>query len=238
MKALYLKLLPRGGALRLPAAYQDQVQGLFYSCWKNSLPELHDGFTDEEGRNRKLFCFSRLEGHYQAQGAALTFDSVIGLELRSVFDEIVDSAARELRERVFLHLGGRELAVSELQLRERLSFPDCAIIQTRSPITVYTTLPNGHSYHFSPEDPEWEERLALNLDAKLNTLGCSPPAYFSIEPTVQPRKTVTQFKGTYITGYTGRFRVETDPEAMAALYYCGLGSRNSQGFGMFDILER
>ena len=238
LKALYLKLLPRGGALCLPAAYQDQVQGLLYSCWKNTMPELHDGFIDEDGRNRKPFCFSRLEGRYLAQGPELTFDSVIGLELRSVFNEIVDGVAQELRERVFLRLGSRELAVSELQLKERLSFPDRAIIQTRSPITVHTTLSNGHMYYFSPENPEWEERLAFNLDSKLNALGCSPPEYFSIEPTGQTRKTVTQFKGTYITGYTGRFRLKTDPSAMAVLYHCGLGSRNSDGFGMFDILER
>ena len=46
-----------------------------------------------------------------------------------------------------------------------------------------------------------------------------------------------RIKETYITGYLGKFRLCTDPEAMAVLYYAGLGSRNSQGCGMFDILS-
>lgn len=237
MKSLRITLRPQG-ELRLPAAYQQAVQGLFYACWESALPGLHDSVWPEGEQRRKLFCFGRMEGRYRMEGSVIVFTSPVSLELRSAWDELVDIAASELRNRELLHLERNTLELTELWTGEWLRFPSRAMIRTRSPITAHETLEDGHTWYFSPEKPEWEARLAANLAAKLNALGVERPTAFHIEPAGETGKTVTQFKRTYITGYTGRFHVETDPEAMAALYYCGLGNRNSQGFGMFDIVER
>ena len=49
------------------------------------------------------------------------------------------------------------------------------------------------------------------------------------------RKRVTRFKGTYVTGWVGDLILACDPQLLATLYCCGIGAKNSQGFGMFRI---
>lgn len=48
------------------------------------------------------------------------------------------------------------------------------------------------------------------------------------------KKQVTLFKGTRITAWDGRFRLKGDPALLTFLYNTGLGTKSSQGFGMFE----
>ena len=41
-----------------------------------------------------------------------------------------------------------------------------------------------------------------------------------------------------VTGWMGKVALACDPNMMVTLYYLGMGSKNAQGFGMFDILDR
>ena len=50
-------------------------------------------------------------------------------------------------------------------------------------------------------------------------------------------KRATRFKTTFITAWHGRFVLEAPPRVLELLYDTGLGSKNSQGFGMFEIKE-
>ena len=237
MKALQISF-DTPGKLRLPAAYQHLVQSLLYSCWEKDFPTLHAPRDAEGARQRKLFCFGRLEGRYWIDGAEIVFVPPVSLELRSAADALVDVLAEELRRNPESRLGDHPVSVCGLVCETRWLFPDSALIQTRSPITVYETLPDGKTRYFSPEDAAWQERLRRNLEAKADALGISSPAVFSLEPVGGPKKQVSRFKGTYITGYSGRFRLRADAGAMAILYHCGLGNRNSQGFGLFDLLDK
>ena len=221
--------------LRLPAAYQHLVQSLLYACWEKELPVLHEATGADGQRQRKLFCFSRLEGTYCMDGAQIVFTSPVCLEVRSAADELMDVLAQEMRQTPDRRLGDNSIRVCGLAGKTRWFFPDNALIQTRSPVTVYETLPGGKTRYFSPEDAEWAARLRRNLAAKAEALGMVGPRAFSVEPVGVVKKQVSRFKGTYITGYSGRFRLRTDPETMAIAYHCGLGSRNSQGFGLFDL---
>ncbi len=48
-------------------------------------------------------------------------------------------------------------------------------------------------------------------------------------------KYVTKFGGEiFITAWKGSFTLKSDVESLQFLYDTGLGSRNSQGFGMFE----
>ena len=237
MKTLYITF-QSGEEIHLPLAYQHLVQSMLYSCWVTELPNFHDGYTDDKKQNLKLFCFGRLKGKYQIKETEIVFQSPVTLELRSPLNIIVDSAIKNLLAKPQRRLGSNSLSVTDLHTEERLLFPSSALIRTQSPITVHETMKDGRTIYFSPKDPEWQKRLTLNLSSKLNALQINTSDPFSIEPEGDTfRKQVSQFKGTYITGYTGSFRITTTPQAMAILYYCGLGNRNSQGFGMFDILD-
>lgn len=49
-------------------------------------------------------------------------------------------------------------------------------------------------------------------------------------------KYVTKYKGFYISGWYGIYRLQGKRKYLDFLYQAGLGDRNSQGFGMFDLI--
>ena len=52
---------------------------------------------------------------------------------------------------------------------------------------------------------------------------------------VTRNKYVTKFGGEiFITAWKGSFTLKSDIESLQFLFDTGLGSRNSQGFGMFE----
>ena len=54
---------------------------------------------------------------------------------------------------------------------------------------------------------------------------------------VQDRdKCVTKYKGFYITGWCGEYVLKGERKYLDFLYQTGIGSKNAQGFGMFDIV--
>jgi len=45
-----------------------------------------------------------------------------------------------------------------------------------------------------------------------------------------------KYKNVYVKGWMGIYDVETTPELLELAYYTGLGAKNSQGFGCFEII--
>ena len=220
----------------LPLAYNALIQGALYENWRETFPELHDeGYSDGLHRFR-MFTFSPLQGRYRVQGKEIFFEGTIRLEVRSPISELIDALCDGLQERGAMLLGCNELPVVSLESADRFLFFRHASIQTLSPVTVHETEPNGKTIYYSPADEMFLPLLVGNLASKLRATGIPAAPVLSCVPNARTlRKRVTTFKGTYVTAYDGRFKLETEPEAMALLYYAGLGSRNSQGFGMFTI---
>ena len=50
-------------------------------------------------------------------------------------------------------------------------------------------------------------------------------------------KVVTTLKGIYITGWKGNYILNGSPDYLTFLYNCGIGNKNSQGFGLFELID-
>lgn len=222
--------------ISLPLAYNALVQGALYENWRETFPELHDeGYSDGAHRFR-MFTFSPLQGRYRVHEKQIYFSGAIRLEVRSPASELIDALCDSLQQRSAMRLGRNELPVINLECADRLLFFRQASIRMLSPVTVHETELNGRTIYYSPEDEMFLPLLAGNLASKLRAIGIPAAPVLSCVPNARTlRKRVTLFKGTYITAYEGRFELCAEPEAMALLYYAGLGGRNSQGFGMFAI---
>ena len=238
MNALSITLWA-AGPIHLPLAYNALVQGALYDNWRETLPKLHDeGYSDGLHRFR-MFTFGPLQGRYRVRGKQIFFEGAVRLEVRSPVSELVDALCDGLQKRGAMLLGRNELPVISLESADRLLFSRHASIQTLSPVTVHETGVNGKTVYYSPEDEMFLPLLAGNLGSKLRAIGIPAAPVLSCVPAARTlRKRVTTFKGTYVTAYEGRFELRAEPEAMALLYYAGLGSRSSQGFGMFAIEDR
>lgn len=225
--------------LRLPIAYNYYIQSAVYAAWREKFPALHDeGYTDG-ARTFRLFTFSPLRGRYSVEGKEIVFTGAVSLEIRSPVDALMDELASHLLQCGFLRLGRCTLPITDLRTANHLLFFPSARIRMLGAVTVHDTLPDGQTRYYAPAEERFGELLAENLSAKLRAVGLDAPPYLGFRAVgTPPRKVVTTFKGVYVTGYLGTFVMDADPAVMGLLYYTGLGTRNSQGFGMFDIEEQ
>lgn len=235
MNALQITLRAEG-TFSLPMAYNHMIQGALYGAWRGALPQLHDEGFSAGGRAFRMFTFSPLEGAYRVKEKSISFTGPVRLEVRSPVPAMPETLAEHLLREGVMQIGRQTLAVAALDSRDRLLFPESAEITMRAPVTLHDTLSDGHTRYYAPTDADFPAALARNTAAKLEAAGQSAdPGIGCAAYAKTLRKRVTNFKGTWISGYTGRFRLECAPETMAFLYYTGLGAGNSQGFGMFDI---
>lgn len=217
----------------LPLAYNELIQGLLYSCWRGRYPEFHDDTTNQI----RKFVFGRLEGkcRVNAQTRTIRFSDLVEFEVRTPYEELLDECAAQLASRGKAQLGAYELDLVNLQSKDRLIFPSRATIRMITPVVEYRTKEN-HTIPISPMDMDWISLVQANTQKKAAELGIAFDAPFqAIAFDETMRKQVTRFKGTYVTGWTGKLMLAADPSIVAMLWCCGLGAKNSQGFGLFDI---
>ena len=111
-----------------------------------------------------------------------------------------------------------------------------------SPIVLYHTVstPEGNKtiYH-NPLEDHYETWLNDNLQRKYYSLyhnNSVPYIKFSTICVSSRDKYVTLFKNhTYINGWKGTYQLQAPSDILDFLYYTGLGSKNSVGFGMFEV---
>lgn len=235
MKSLILTLRAEQ-PIRLPLAYNHLVQGMLYDNWREKFPYLHKRGWSDGTHAFRLFTFGPLTGRYRVESKNIVFDETVRLEVRSPSDELIDALADSLSARNTVRIGHAKFPIVSLSCADRLLFFPEARIRMLSPVTVHDTLPDGRTVYYAPTEEIFYERLAGNLAAKLSAAGSCAAPLLGCEPYgCCPRKRVTTFKGNYVTAYEGDFLLNAEPEAMALLYYAGLGDRNSAGFGMFAI---
>ena len=97
---------------------------------------------------------------------------------------------------------------------------------------------NGHTVYFSPQDPRFTEAIETNAHRKWASHTGSE-AGFALRVIVPEGvcgvKRATRFKSTFITAWHLPLILEGTPQVLDFLYQTGLGSKNSQGFGMFEL---
>ena len=223
--------------LTLPMSYNYQVQGALYAQWRDVFPELHDvGYGDAQ-HSFRMFTFSPLRGKYTAADKRISFTGSVSFEVRSAVPKLIESLCDGFQQSGVIRLGQTTMPLVNLECCDRLLFRDTAVISTLSPIVIYTTLSDGHTLYHSPTEPDFETMVRDNLAAKLRAAGLTHlDTRIMLRPYPETlRKVVSNFKHTIINGWNGKFRLYAHPETMAFLYYTGIGSKSSQGYGMFQI---
>ena len=229
-----------GQSIRLPVAYRRILQGLLYHGAESEYSAfLHDSGYQAAKRRYKLFTFGPLSGSYELHGHEIVFRDTVRWEVRSVDARLIQLLLRAFQPGADLRLGENRVTVRDCVLEDRRIFEPQCTVRTLAPITVYLTTPEGRTEPFSPEDPRFAQAVAVNACRKWQswTGDSTPPAFsFRVRQDTPYRKEVTTYQGTYITGWSGLFTLEGPPAMLDLLYNTGLGAKNAQGFGMFEII--
>lgn len=225
--------------LILPLNYHHIIQSIIYG----NLPgdgyshQLHENGYTTGSRQFKLFNFSLLQGRYEIAGRKIAFRESVSWEVRSPDIYMM----RKLEESIWqrgLRYGEQYFMEPELKLVDDTIETDHVLVRMLSPICVYSTDPDTKKTCFySPEDPEFALRVNDNFMRKyIACYGVEPDSGIMIRPVaVTPRdKYVTRYKNFYVSGWMGYYRLDGRRKYLDFLYQAGIGSRNSQGFGMFE----
>ncbi len=227
----------------LPIAHKYQVQGLIYSMLSSS--RAYCDFIHNEGyalgeKKFKLFTFGNLYGKYIIENKHIVFLNEFSLEIRSPNSEFINAIIQYASSNRQCVLCGNDIYLKNFFVKNKVIFENEIEIKTFSPITTYKTLDNGKTLYYPPNESEFYDSIIKNAVNKLLSYGISA-GESDIELTpmcefTEKNKTVTLYKDTYINAWSGKFVLKASPQILSFLYDTGLGSKNSQGFGMFEII--
>lgn len=259
---LHLKFT--GDSITVPMAYQQLVQGLLYEALREDPAYrrfLHETGYQTENRPFRHFVFGQLRGPYErvatdqvASGetegretrplrgngsAGLHFPEGVSLEVRSTEGRFIQCLLNALTPGSVHRLGQNALTVADARLTDRHVTEGEIRLRMDSPVTVHRTLDDGSTVFPDPFDAEFSRLLAGNTARKwISLYKTDPPGGLGFAPLdVSERdKIVTRFKGFYVTGWRGCYLLRGEPQVLDLLYQTGLGNRNAQGFGLFNLI--
>lgn len=234
--------------LHLPLNYQEILQGFIYSTLsdKRFATFLHDqGFSYGE-RTFKLFTFSRLSGEYHLdrEKKEIIFSDQVTLQVSSVIPEFIRDLGQSLLTLPTHLLQHQEISIQEVSYTRPHISEDRCLVRMLSPMTIYSTYQKEDgqkiTQYFEPEDMVFSCLIEQNLRKKyysLHRVELDEP--FEIKPMKVTRKdkVVTRFKDFIINAWGGTYELTGSPKLLDFAIQVGLGGRNSQGFGMAELVR-
>ena len=217
----------------LPVTYREGLQAALYRLLPPGLGSaLHDRGLVEGGKPLKLFVFSRLLGlRYEPEGRRFRAPGEVALYFATALPEVLSGLQEGLWARGGMEVEGVWMRLLGLEW-EVLPLPDGAlVVEALAPITVYRTQ-EGYTQYYNPWNREFAQLLEGNLNRKAQALGLEA-GRLEVRPLgVRPgHRRVESYKGTWVEGWMGRYRLLGSPQLLRLALLTGLGAKNSQGFG-------
>lgn len=227
----------------MPFSYNNIIQAVLYKFINE---ESFSAFMHNEGyvhnnRSYKLFSFSNIIGkpiQIDKVKKEFMFDKEISLYVSSVdneffqyvFNAIIGAGSN-------VRLGNNKVIISNIELIQQ-EISEQSIVRALSPITVYSTLTTydnkKKTYYYNPFESDFGRIIQKNLMNKYESLygkqatNCD----FTIRHKGEPKEKIVKYKNFIIKGYDGIFEISGSKELMEIAFCAGLGSKNSQGFGL------
>jgi len=242
---IYFKPLREPGVL--PIHYNYLVQAAIYNSIDSELANfLHEKGYVDGSRSFKLFSFSLLQGAYQMDRVRKTiaFEGEINLTVSSPLHDFCQSLVNILLTKGSVRLGAQELEIEKVNVRQFHVKENQVNIRTLSPAVLYSTLlrPDGRKYtaFFQPGEPDYTRLFNENLRKKYRALfeKEEPAGEIEVRPLGLQRMRIINYKDTVIKGYSGKLFLNGPRELLQLAIDGGIGSKNSQGFGCVEVVER
>jgi CRISPR-associated endoribonuclease Cas6 len=207
---------------------------------------LHDiGFFYNK-RQFKLFTFSKIKSEHfilirkNGKVVNIKYKTPIIIYLSSAIGDFTKNWGETFIKKNKIFLGRNQLYLESIEVLQNPTFKEEMEIKTLSPITVYKTFENEKKYYryYSPSEPEFQELIKENLRKKYEIITGEKIPEFPIEiQPIKTKKVLFKYKDFPIEAYEGTFKIKTNPELFKKVYDAGLGAKNSQGFGMVEVMS-
>jgi len=253
---LYLSIDKHTFGNRLPFNYQYELSAVIYKILAGANQAfaewLHDNGFVSDKKIFKLFSFSRLQiPQYRMEGSFL---KILSDTAEWYLSFLPERSTQEFIQGVFreqqFELGNRQARIRcRVQSIEMLSLPlftEQMSFRTLSPMCLTLKRENGTDEYVAPDHPMAKELIRQNLLDKYKAFtGNDFPnhdAVFDFKVTNQPRSSLVTIKAdtpqeSKIRAFGCNFQLTAPVELMKICYDCGIGSKNSMGFGMVETTK-
>jgi CRISPR-associated endoribonuclease Cas6 len=210
------------------------------------------GFESFSKRVYRFFTFSSIlkKGRYYKNMKVFSFGKEISFYISSPFNEFLEDIIENLFENNKFKLGENAIYISSIIAENNFFDEEINKIKIKmiTPLEVHKTeiMENKKkTIYISPFHENFEELINLNLkhkweaffDRELNESIKIKPLFKN-----DKYKKVLYYgfgdKKYIVEGWMGNYEIEGSYRLLKFLYDVGIGSKNSQGFGLFELIKR
>ncbi|MDY0360446.1 MAG: CRISPR-associated endoribonuclease Cas6 [Desulforegulaceae bacterium] len=235
--------------IKVPFGFSEYLQALVYNFLDRVSSEwLHETGFKYEKRTFKFFTFSSFleKPEIIKKEKVFIFPDSVSFIISSPVDWIIKQVAQNIVISEKVRIGKNNLNVSGVEIIPDEKIEESKVrINALTPIEVHSTLEKKDgekkTYYYSPSEKEFSEIVNNNLKKKWKALFDEDCLYdLKIEPVrIQfCKEQIRVFKKTVIKGYSGHYFIEGEPRFLEFAISAGLGSRNSGGFGMVEVVYK
>lgn len=233
--------------ITLPLGYQYALQSLIYKIIQVGDADYSE-FLHSEGypglsSNLKLFTFGMISGKNKINRTHITFYDSIEFEVRCVMEDFFNAFLKGLDTSDIWDLNHNPIKLERADIYNLIIEGSDITISMISPLTIHITRilnDQKKTLYLNPLNYEIQDLLSQNTRNKIAAaygVDIDEDVTFICESLKRSDKIVTSFKNKIkITGWMGNYQLKAPPQVLTLLYNTGLGDRNSQGFGMFEVL--
>lgn len=232
----------------LPLHYNHMIQSALYKLLDPGFATfLHEEGYVHGNRRFKLFTFSQLQGEYRLlrDEKKIRFFNPVSLTVCSPIPAFCEGVMNAIVDEKGISLGQARLRVTHIECQQPQVEDQTIIVNTLSPITVYSTLlrPDGRKYtlYFHPSEKDFAKQVQENILKKFQLVYQEAPTSprFDMEAVGRVKQRTILYKGFIIKGYMGKFKVSADDRRLLALALdASVGAKGSQGFGCIEQVDQ
>lgn len=235
------------GSIALPVHYNHLIQGFIYSNIDKKLAEfLHKEGYIYEKRRFKFFVFSRIMGkpYFDSSKNEVTFYTPVYIFISSPISRFIESLVENFLRRERIELYKQSVFVKSVEVIPVAKLSEEVHVKMLSPVTVYSTFMSKDgkkkTYYYSPFEKDFLSQIRENLKKKYIIFsGCEKGFRFEIFPyrVRLADEKIVMYKNVVVKGWMGVYLMRGSIEAIKLAYDVGIGARNSQGFGMVEVIN-
>lgn len=241
---LIIEFLPE--PICIPIAYNELIQAVIYANLSEEYGQfLHDKGYELGKRTFKLFTYSNLLGQYKIipkyLSKNISFQHGFKLIVSSPIEQFIRELATTLSRNKYIELYHQKAYIKNITLQGIPIIEQNSKIELLSPIIVYSTIKNNENkdyrYFFNPKEEKFNELITSNIKKKYEVFTNKKIDGEIKLNAINIDERKLMFKNTFAKGYMGVYEISGTQELINFAYECGLGSKNSQGAGLFSIIK-
>ncbi|MGV8144020.1 MAG: CRISPR-associated endoribonuclease Cas6 [Methanothermobacter sp.] len=191
----------------------------------------------------KFFTFSQLyfSNWKRTKNGIISKDGKLYFYISSPNEQLIKSLVEGHLENTEVDFKGEKLLVEQIELLKKPEFKGKMKFKTMSPISASIKREIDGKlkiWDLGPGDERFYESVQKNLVKKYTSFygDYDGDTWIRLRPDMKTAKRRRiEIKGDFHRGYMMKFEMEADVPLMEFAYDCGLGERNSMGFGMVEM---